>query len=181
MIDSVKEDILKILNSIIEIIRSREFNKLKELSNHTIHSASIFQDEDSTSIAVITYALAKVLISCDRSKIEAIYRDIELMHKELREDDFESYKLGMKALFKTISETNVNLRQYIEEVVQYAEIKKGVKVYEHGISMARAAELLGISEWDLMDYVGKTTLIDSEEEDEKERLAFTRKLFGLVR
>ncbi|PIN70172.1 hypothetical protein COV93_02620, partial [Candidatus Woesearchaeota archaeon CG11_big_fil_rev_8_21_14_0_20_43_8] len=89
------------------------------------------------------------------------------------------YKYAIKNLFKIISEINENFRKYIEEVIEYSEIKKGARIYEHGISMARAAEILGVSEWDLMGYVGKTTLIDAEEEDEKERLNFARKLFGI--
>ncbi|PIO04795.1 hypothetical protein COT47_07475 [Candidatus Woesearchaeota archaeon CG08_land_8_20_14_0_20_43_7] len=179
MIESVREDILKILEGILRIIKSKDLNELRRLSDHTIHGASIFQDEDSIAIAVITYALSKVLVSCDERILQEINNEIANAKDELSDGKTSEYKYAIKNLFKIISEINENFRKYIEEVIEYSEIKKGARIYEHGISMARAAEILGVSEWDLMGYVGKTTLIDAEEEDEKERLNFARKLFGI--
>ena len=179
MIESVREDILKILEGIEKIMIKGRFEDIKKLSDHTIHSASIFQDDDSTSIAVVTYALSKVLMSSKPPVIDEIKENIISARKNLKKKDYSAYKINIKNLFKTIASLNAKLKQYVEEVIQYAEIKKGARVYEHGISMARAAEVLGVSEWDLMRYIGRTTLIDAEEPDEKERLSFTRKMFGL--
>ena len=51
----IKKDILSIISKTIAILKIKEEKdiiELKELSNHTIHNASIFQDEDSVSIAI---------------------------------------------------------------------------------------------------------------------------------
>ena len=52
-------------------------------------------------------------------------------------------------------------------------------MHEHGISMGQVAESLGVSLWDIMDYVGKTRIIDKFEyrTDMKSKLEFTRGLF----
>ena len=39
-------------------------------------------------------------------------------------------------------------------------INKASRIYEHGISMQRTAELLGISEWELSEYAGRTGISD---------------------
>ena len=56
MDDIVKKDALQILNRVIEIVKIKDEKdalELKELSNHTIHNASVFQDDASLSIAVL--------------------------------------------------------------------------------------------------------------------------------
>ena len=52
-------------------------------------------------------------------------------------------------------------------------------MFEHGISMGQVAEALGISLWDVMDYVGKTTIVDNFDYETNmiEKLNFTRTLF----
>ena len=69
---------------------------------------------------------------------------------------------------------------YIHEVINQAQIKKGCKLCEHGISIARASEVLGISQWELMHYIGKTTLIDqfSEPVNVTKRLKIARSMFS---
>ena len=38
--------------------------------------------------------------------------------------------------------------------MQKAKINKASRLYEHGISMEKTAKLLGISQWELAEYVG---------------------------
>ena len=56
MHDILKKDIVTVLTRLSEIIKIKndtDFLELKELSNHVIHNASVFQDEDSVSVAVL--------------------------------------------------------------------------------------------------------------------------------
>ena len=62
MNEIVKRDILAVLNDLAGILKVKEESdaaQIKELSNHVIHNASIFQEEDSVSIAILIYALSK--------------------------------------------------------------------------------------------------------------------------
>ena len=67
----------------------------------------------------------------------------------------------------------------MQEVIEEAKIKKGYKLHEHGISLGRTAEILGISQWELMNYVGKTKIsdVDIVPTDVVQRLKLARGIF----
>lgn len=179
MNEIVKKDILSILKQSKRILQRKDSFMLRDLSNHTIHNASIFQDEDSISIAVIIYSLSKVI---ERGKLDTkkALSLINSAQKYLQKDDFTNYKYTIKNIFKFISSVDSKLKLYIEEVVKQAQIKKGSKLYDHGISIGQAAELLGVSQWELMNYVGKTSIIDRfPSPDVKKRLDVAKQLFDL--
>jgi len=178
----VKADILSVLAGFIDILKvkeERDISDVRELSNHTIHNASIFQDEDSVSIAILIYSFSKIM---ERQQKELSYKPfISLAQKAyfyLSKDNVNAYRFSIKKLFSFVSAFDKQLELYIEEVISQAQIKKGSKIYEHGISLARVAEIIGISQWELMNYVGKTTITDSNPlTDIKNRLKFARSLF----
>jgi len=185
MQEIIRKDILSVLDKAITILSVREdknISELKELSNHTIHNASIFQDEYSVSIAVSIYALSKITERGGSVNQEIIKLLISARDCLARLSE-QAYSENIKKLLDRISGIDSRLRLYIGEVIDQAQIKKGGKVYEHGISMARAAEILGISQWELMNYVGKTKIMEnmSDRVDAKTRLGFSRKIFGLAK
>jgi|TARA_B100001971_G_C18208626_1_gene549181 hypothetical protein len=185
MNEIIKKDILSILSGIVDILKVKEekdIMEMKELSNHTIHNASIFQDEDSVSIAILVYSLSKVI---ERKQGELNYDSVIALLKSatgfLKKNDVDDYRKTINKSFKLISSLDSKLKLYIEEVINQAQIKKGSKLYEHGISMARASSILGISEWELMNYIGKTNITEIPLEEPvsvKERLKFARRLFS---
>ena len=187
MKDIVREDILAILDKAVDSIKNNDADKLREISNHTTHDASIYQDKYSVSIAVIMYSLSKIFQKNQYKKFEGWKRFHKLCLKNLEEAKsallkgrIEVYDRELKDLYKCISELQHKLGEYITEVLNQAQIKKGGKVYEHGLSAGRAAELLGVSKWELMRYLGQTKIIDTQPlttKSVKERLNFTKKLF----
>ena len=62
-----------------------------------------------------------------------------------------------------------------------ARINKASRIYEHGISLAQTAELLGITQWELMKYLGQTKIADKFDDEIKviDRLEHARKMFNL--
>jgi hypothetical protein len=182
MNDTIKKDILSIISKTIEILKvkdERDLVELKKLSNHTIHNASIFQDADSTSIAVLIYSLSKII---ERKFWELDLRSIlnllNVASSHLKKDDAYEYRKTIRKLFSLISNIDSKLKLYIEEVIRQAQIKKGSQLYRHGISLARASEILGISQWELMNYIGHTKIADIEAKvDTRSRLNFARRLF----
>ena len=82
---------------------------------------------------------------------------------------------------KRISVFEKKIGKYITEVLQQAKIKKGGRIYEHGLSVGMSAQIMGISKWELMDYLGATKV--SEVTDEvsrlKSRLVNARRMFNL--
>jgi hypothetical protein len=174
----VRHDILTIIERAIQLVEKRDEKALSDLSNHTIHNASIFQDEDSVSIAVIIYALSKLVARGSVAKTVVVR--LRQAHQLLAENKLGRYNASIHGITKEISQLDHKLKLYIEEVINQAQIRKGSKLYDHGISLARAAEMLGISQWELMGYVGNTQIVDRTEEARTvlERIRFTRGLFA---
>ena len=56
-----KENILRIFKETKEAIEQEDNIKLKELSDQTIHTASMSQDPDNIAVAVIIYSLSKII------------------------------------------------------------------------------------------------------------------------
>ena len=182
MQDIIKRDIIAVFNDLIEILKKKEGSiQIKSLSNHVIHNASVFQDEDSISAAILIYSLSKIIErkekNLDFSKISGI---INSAVSNLKSNNDDAFRKSMQNFFNFIRTVDRSLKLYINEVINQAQIKKGCKLCEHGISAARASEVLGISRWELLHYLGQTTLIDqfSEPVNASQRLKFARSLFS---
>lgn len=184
MIDLVKKDIIAVLTKLTEILKLKEeadIAQIRELSNHVIHNASVFQDEDSVSVAIMIYSLSKII---ERNQKNIDYGKISIMLGScilsLQNNDEENFRKSVKEIFNFIRTMDEKLKLYIHEVINHAQIKKGCKLCEHGVSIARSAEVLGISQWELMNYLGKTTLIDrfSEPVNVANRLKIARSMFS---
>ena len=184
MQDIIKKDIISVLNSLIELLKAKEESnivQIKELSNHVIHNASVFQDEDSISVAILIYSLSKIIERKQKDfDYGKVFGMLDSCISNLKNDQDELFRKSIKNIFNFIRTIDEKLKLYIYEVINQAQIKKGCKLCEHGISVARAAEVLGISQWELMHYLGKTTLIDqfSEPVNVLKRLKIARGFFS---
>ena len=183
MQEQIKRDVAAVLGKLALILKSKEDSdivEMRQLSNEVIHNASVFQDEDSISIAILIYSLSKVIErkekEIDYGKISGIVNNAI---QQLKSGNDDSFRKSIKNLFNFIRAMDSRLKLFVHEVINQAQIKKGCKLCEHGISVARASEVLGISRWELMHYLGKTTLIDqfSEPVNISQRLKFARSLF----
>jgi hypothetical protein len=178
MNETIKADIIDIINRAIAIIRSGNFLELRELSNHTIHNASIFQDEYSVSIAVIVYSVSKILFH-DRKRSGKFVDLLERAERFMRIDDLAEYKRMVGQMMGLISAIDSRFGSYVDNVITQAQVKKSSKIYDHGISLGQAASILGVSQWELMQYAGHTKTADTfyERPDVIEKIKFTRGLF----
>lgn len=184
MDEIVKKDALQILNRVIDILRVKEekdLAELKELSNHTVHNASVFQDEISVSVAVLIYALSKIIERKENNLDYGYIRKfLEKAVRHLQNNEEAQFSRIIKKVFSRISKIDSKLKLYIQEVINQAQIRKGYKLYAHGLSCAKAAEILGVSQWELMGYIGKTKLNEATPLiiDVKARIKFARGLFA---
>ena len=96
----------------------------------------------------MTYALSKLYMRKE-SVSDTIKDLLKKAYDSLLDNNHEIYRQKIKEILKRIGEEDRKLGFYIQEVIKQAEIKKGSRIYEHGISLARAAEILGISQWEL--------------------------------
>ena len=162
-----KENILDILIKTKKAIKEGDNLLMKELSNRTVHSASIYGDTDAIAVAVIIYMLSKII---ERKKyqeykewpvfFQTCMNGLSIAITALKKDDMDKFSSSLKEIRKRIGKISGNLRHYIQDVFRNAEINKASRIYEHGISMQKTAELLGISVFELAEYAGSTGISD---------------------
>ena len=177
MNQQIKQDILAVLNKAISLINEEMYVSLSELSNHVIHNASIYQDHDSLSIAVLMYSLYKLFTKYSLKK----HKVVSLLKKAsstLKEGKIKSFRTYISTLFKLIETIDKDFNNYVEQVEEKARIKKAVKIYDHGISLARVAEILNITQWELLNYLGNIKP-EPEKISRNNKLKIAEKIFGL--
>lgn len=181
------ENILRILKETRTAIEKNDSFRLKDLSNQTINTASLTQDSDNIAVAVIVYSLSKIVERQDYRHLlgwNPFYKKIILYLEKSAEDvekkEYEKFREDFKNIRGTIDNLSGKLKKYIKEVLRNAEINKASRLYEHGISMGQTANLLGITLYELADYVGKTGISDVPENktmDTKERIKLAMDMF----
>ena len=188
MEENVRKDIYSVLKQSYFAIKQKQIYELRELSDHTIHDASIFQDEDSISIAIVIYSLSKIFEKHQFQEYQGwnvFYKQVMLTLrvaiKQVKKQDILSYRNSIESIIVLIKKIDQKVSLYIEEVMSQAKIKKSSKMYEHGISLGRASELLGVSKWELMSYVGnqRTTEYNFAQRTILEKIEFSKRLFNL--
>jgi len=186
MKEAIRKDILDILRDSIRAIKRDDIVRLRELSDHTLHSSTIYQDEESTAIAVIVYSLFKIyeknLMQASKEWLQfndAIIKLLDSAYNSFIRAEIAQYRIAIKKIFETISKFEKSFGKFVTEVVEQSKIKKGSKLVEHGLSIGRTAELLGVSRWDLMSYLGISNYAENEPRSIsiKERMKIAERLF----
>lgn len=175
----IKRDIVAIIDDAVKLINSGNLYELKELSNHTIHNASIFQDEFSVTIAVVVYSLSKIISTHLKSKGRFVGL-LEKAKRAMETEDISGYRAATGSIMELISKLDTRFGRFVDDVISQAQIRKGSKIYDHGISLGQAASILNISQWELMQYLGASRGTESpyDRPDVIEKLKFTRRIFA---
>ncbi len=189
MEESIKHNIIRILDRAVHAIKEDHIKDLADLSNQTVHDATVYQDEYSVTIAVLVYSLSKIFA---REVHYSVYKGwkifiddslkfLEQAKARLMANDVAGFDNSLKGFRDTMQRLDRKLKVYVQDVLQKAKITKASRLYEHGLSMGRTAELLGITRFELMDYVGKTYIADVKENitiSAKDRIKIARSLFS---
>jgi len=160
-----KEHIIDVLEEAKHALKTSNSLKLQHLSNQTIHSASIHQDKDSITIAVIIYTLSKIILRKSNLQIKnwptfikRFNGQVDLAIDSMQKDRLDKFNYYLEKARASLSNLSINLKPYIQEVLRKASINKASKLYEHGISLSQTSKLLGITRWELAEYIGQKNL-----------------------
>src|SRR3989344_752500 len=183
----VKGEIVDVLKNSLDAIRDDNIKKLRDLSNKIINSSSLFQDEDIITVAVMTYSLSKIYERSDYRKYpswnlfnETTINSIKGASFALQNNNIDAFEKNIKNILDVIDELDNKLKNYIKDAFYNSQIARGSRLHEHGISLGRTAELLGINQWELSDYIGRTGIAEVVEGmtmKEDRRLKIARGLF----
>ena len=102
----IKDDILSMLKKVIVALKEKDFSSIGELSNHIIHDASIFQEDDSLSLAVLVYALSKYIHRCieKQKTYTPVYKQLQKAHDALMKDDLNAYRSVIKRILVDVGQ-----------------------------------------------------------------------------
>lgn len=191
IIDNKKETthLLEVLAQIQQALEQSDSFALHQLSDQLLHTASIQQHTDILTIAVVTYGLHKLVTKKERIPqrewalfVKKFNGELRKSSEALQDRDTEEFARHLDHA-KELIETSIGKKMagYVQEILKKASINKATKVYEHGISLSRTAHLLGLSQWDLLEYVGQRESRDSPYVatiDEKKRASQTLAFFS---
>jgi predicted HTH domain antitoxin len=180
-------NVTDILKRAKKAIMNGDSVELKELSNMTIHTASTAQDTDSILIAIIMYSLSKIIErpefkgkkGCDKF-CQFAEKEIGQALNALEYEDHEKFLKSLENVQKYVNKISGEMKIYIKDVFEKAKINKATKIYEHGISLGKTAELLGVSVWELTSYAGQKEIKDISlirTIDAKERINIAMSMF----
>ena len=164
-----KEHVINILEETQKATAEENVVKLKELSNNTIHTASTSQDTDSILIAIIIYSLSKIIerkMQYGEKKCDvfcmSVSKKLNNAILALNKGNEELFHKILQTVIDSINKLSTSFKQDIENIFYKARINKASKIYEHGISMEKTAELLGITQYELASYSGQKGIDDPE-------------------
>jgi hypothetical protein len=181
------ENVLRILKETRAALERNDSFNIRGLSNQTINTASLAQDPDNIAVAVIVYSLSKIVERLDYRQLPGwkkfysnvlLYLDKSI--KDIENKDYIRFREDFKMIRGSIENLSGKLKKYVKEVFRNADISKASRIYEHGISMEQTASLLGISQYELAEYAGRTGIPDMPENytrDTKSRIKLAMGLF----
>lgn len=183
----IKKEIIEILKDSLEAIKKDDVKTLRDLSNKIINSSSITQDEDVITIAVMMYSLSKIFERSDYRKYpgwslfnETTINSLKGASFALENNNMINFEKNIKNILDIIDKLDHKLKNYIKSVIHDSQIARGSRLHEHGLSLGRTAELLGIDKWELTEYISKTGIAEIKEGvtiGVEKRLRIVRSLF----
>ena len=136
---------------------------------------------------VIIYSLSKIVERQDYRSLPGwsnFYKKINLFLEDsigdVERKDYPGFRDNIKKMRASIESLSGKLKKYIKELFRNSEINKASRIHEHGISMEQTAKLLGITLYELADYVGKTGIADVPENltmNVKSRIKLVEEIF----
>jgi len=159
---------IKVLQLAKKALTRKQSLALKELSNETTHLSCTHQNPGSIQITVVLYILSKMIERKDYLKIKnwpAFVRKINFLFDQtifqLRDSNQPGYEAKLFEVRQILEKVSPDLKKEMKYIVSNACVNKGSKIYEHGISLGRAAKLLKLSKWELSGYTGHRAIHES--------------------
>jgi len=180
----IKKDLLQILSRVREILEKKDpsdYEELKSLSEQSIEDVAVHKDLDLISVTVLVYSIYKILPDLKEEDYKDLNAAFKLAYSSLVENQLGRYNQNIKTLYNLISKSNAKIKVHLQDVMHAARIKKSASLLGKGLSIGQAAGLMGLSNWDLQQYVGGTTMMEPQKESFPaiKRLTNALQIFGV--
>ncbi len=176
-----RDNLLRIFKETKNAVSEGNPGKVKLLSNQTTNTAALTHDPDNIAAAVIVYSLSKILERGDYKNLpgwkkfyDVYINAIDNIITALEKNDDKLYRQNVETIQKSMNNVSGKLKDYVQDTLRKAKINKASKIHEHGISMERTASLLGITMYELANYIGRRDFDNQELDLSKEVKIKTR-------
>lgn len=180
----IKKEILFDLEHAMEILQSKDpqdIPKLRKLSEHAIEDVALHKNLDLISVTVLLYSIYKISHGLSKEDYKDLLKELQFAKDNLTRNNLGRYNTNIKTLFNIVRRCNAKVKEHFQDVMHAARIKKGTALLQKGLSIGQAAGLMGLSNWDLQQYAGKTVALQRHHEKvpAKRRLLTALKIFGV--
>ena len=184
MKEEILKEILYDLTKAVDILKTRESKDLTELetlSSHAIEDIAVHKDLELVSVTVLLYSLYKIINTISPKEYTNLLKELEAARNTLQHYDLGHYNRSIKRLYEIVRKSDAKVKEHLQDVMQAARIKKGASLLQRGLSIGQAAGLMGLSNWDLQPYAGKTVVLTQHDETfpARKRVLIALKLFGV--
>jgi transcriptional regulator of aromatic amino acid metabolism len=179
--------VIQVLKDSQQALINNDAYRLQQLSDQTIHSASIYQHTDFITIAVLMYSLNKIVLRKNKLRVQKWPQFVKKFNNELEkaitslaQNDSDESARHIEHAKDLLTDLSPAIKQDVQEVIRRASVNKATRIYEHGISLQKTAKLLGVSQWELADYIGNRNIYDNplnQTIDEKKRARMAWEFF----
>ena len=162
-------DLNETIQNVKKSLVAKDSMGLRELSNTLSSEAAITQDSKTIDLAIITYALHKIL-----SKIHFRDKHDPLMENVIMNLESKDFPTVMKL----IDEFGTEHGRFEGGLIEKARVKIGSRLYARGMSLSQSASLVDTRKSDILDYIGVTKVHEHEPvRSVEDRMKVVRKLF----
>lgn len=184
MNEAVKKEILEILSktiNVLEVKEEKDIEELKGISDQAVEGVALHKDLDIISVTVLVYSLYKIAKRISSKDYQGILKELKFAKDALEQGNLGKYNRGIKLVYNAVRKCNAKIKEHLQDVMHAARIKKGAVLLQKGLSLGQAAGLMGLSNWDLQQYAGKTIVTESRHEavPAKKRIITAFKIFGI--
>ncbi len=185
MKEDIRKEILNDLQGAIIILQTREskdIEELKTLSDHSIEDIAVQKDLELVSVTVLLYSIYKVVSCMEEKNYDQLLQELQNAKISLEQRNLGKYNGSIKKLYELIRKCNAQVKEHLNDVMHAARIKKGATLLQRGLSIGQAAGLMGLSNWELQQYAGKSTALDQHTEKipAQNRMKKALQLFGVA-
>ncbi|MEK6915275.1 MAG: hypothetical protein AABW89_01895 [Nanoarchaeota archaeon] len=154
--------IIDVLTRARYALEKEDTKELKNLSDRTIHSASVYQHTDYILVATIIYTLSKIVERKDKINflnwrifVKDINNLLALAISSVQRNKHGQFINLLEKMKYYLENSSGDLKPMIGEMLRKASINKASKIYEHGISLEKTTKLLGVTPWEVSEYIGE--------------------------
>lgn len=180
------EGLQKDLNKLIDGLAKHDDQAMRDLSSKMVRETSRIHDQDLISLTIISYSLSKIIQKRYYregrrwpSFLGRVMDNLARASERLQSGDIKAMRESFRTVFNAMVELDAEVGHHVNWVIEKAKIKKASTLYAIGFSIGMSAKLTGASMWEVMDYAGKTKIVDEEKVTRSisSRLELARKVF----